>query len=173
MKRSPLLLFACALCALIGVWTGHLDVAGITAGITTLAVGLYSVTDYSLRTTKAMPTGASAVTTDSIDLGHGTAGANLADFECLIEAPALTTGMLGDAATVKYDAVTSASSDLSTPTIVALTILTQTGAGGAGAAAASQRFRLPTNCQRYIGVRATKSAAGDASSVSMTLSLKF
>jgi hypothetical protein len=67
--------------------------------------------------------------------------------------------MLGDAATMKYDVVTSASSDMSSPTVVALTILTQTGAGGAGAAAASQRFRLPTNCQRSIGVRGTKSTS--------------
>ena len=168
-----LLLFGCAIAALVGVCTGHLDAAAVMAGITTMAVGLYSVGDGALSLTRALPTGASAVTSTAIDLGHGTAGANLAEHEFLLEAPAVTTGMLADAATIKYDVVTSASSDMSSPTTVASTILTQTGAASAGAAATSQRFRLPTNCQRYVGVKATKSAAGDASSVSFTLSLKF
>ena len=81
--------------------------------------------------------------------------------------------MVGDAATLIYDIVTSASSDLSGPTVVRSAIITQTGAGGAGAAAASKRFRLPTDCQRYVGVKVTKSASGDASSLSATLSLLF
>lgn len=171
--KLAFLVIAIALCALIAACTGQFNCASVSAGCITLAVGLYSMTDASLKVTKALPNGAASVTSDGIDLGHGTAGANLADYECLLEAPAVTTAMLGDAATLKYDVVTSASSDMSTPTTVAKEILVQTGAGGAGAAAASQRFRLPTNCQRYVAVKCTNSAAGNASTVSLTLSLKF
>jgi|GEM_PF-945802 len=140
------------------------------------AVGLiasYGFGDGNLAVSRALPSGASAVTSTAIDTGEGTNGTFVTPCEFLLEAPAVTTAMLGDAATIIYDIVTSASSDLSGPTTVAKQILTQTGAGGAGAAAASQRFRLPTNCLRYVGIKATKSAAGDASTVSFTVSLKF
>lgn len=135
------------------------------------------LTDAVLKQVIAMPTGASAVTTPGIDLGQTTNGDLAAEFELLVTAPALTTGMLGDAATVKYDIVTGAtvngSNVIQSPTVVAATVLTQTGAGGAGAATATVRFKLPSDCQRYVGVKATKSAAGDASSVSATAQLVF
>lgn len=131
----------------------------------------FAVRDAALSVTKALPSGASAVNSDGIDLGHGTTGEHLAKCELLIEAPAVTTAMLADTATIKYDVADSA--DNSSFSTIAATVLTQTGASSAGAAAASKRFRLPTTVRRYVRVTATKSAAGDASSVSMTVSLVF
>lgn len=136
-------------------------------------VASYGFGDGNLKKLKALPSGASATTTDAIDTGEGSTGTFTVDCELLIEAPAVTTGMLGDAATIKYDVVTSANADLSSSVTIAKEVLVQTGAGGAGAAANSARFRLPTNTLRYVGVKATKSATGDASTVSMTASLKF
>lgn len=145
-----------------------------SAGFTALGtVASFGFTDGNLMKTKALPSGASAVTSDGIDLDEGTTGTHVTPCEFLLEAPAVTTAMLGDAATIKYDVVTSASSDMSNPVTIAKEILVQTGAGGAGAAAATKRFRVPTDALRYVGVKATKSASGDASSVSMTLSLRF
>lgn len=130
-----------------------------------------SLRDALLAVTKALPSGASAVNSDGIDLGHGTTGEHHASCLLLIEAPALTTSMLGDAATIKYDVADSA--DNASFATIAATVLTQTGAGGAGAAATSKKFRLPPGVRRYVRVTATKSATGDASSVSMTVSLVF
>lgn len=137
-------------------------------------VASYKFGDGELTKTRALPSGASAVTSTAIDLGEDTTGTFVTDCELVINAPAVTTGMLGDAATIKYDIVTSDTSDLTTsPTIIAKEVIVQTGAGGAGAAATEARFRFPTNVKRYVGVRATKSATGDASSVSMTVALRF
>jgi hypothetical protein len=133
----------------------------------------YGLKDASKSVSKALPSGASAITTDSIDLEKGSAGDFVAPCELLIEAPAVTTAMLGDAATIKYDVIHSDNADLSSPVTLAATVLTQTGAGGAGAAAASCRFRPPTNVKRYVGAKATKSAAGDASTKSVVVSLVF
>jgi hypothetical protein len=55
-----------------------------------------------------------------------------------------------------------------TAVTIAADILTQTGAGGAGAAAAEVRYKFPTTVNRYVRVRAIKSAAGDASALSLT-----
>lgn len=129
--------------------------------------------DNGLKVTKALPSGASSVTTDAIDLGHGTNGDHLAQCELLIEAPALVVGDLANDATMKYDVVESASSDLSSPTVIAKEVIVQTGAGGAGAASASQRYRFASTVKRYVGVKATNSASGDASDKSMTISLVF
>lgn len=145
-----------------------------SAGFTALGtVASFGFTDGNLTKTKALPSGASAVTSDGIDLGEGTNGTFVTPCEFLLEAPAVTTAMLADAATIKYDVVTSASSDMSNPVTIAKEVLVQTGAGGDGAGAASQRFRVPTNSLRYVAAKATKSASGDASTVSLTLSLRF
>lgn len=166
MNRTILML-SCAIAALIfALFKPELTI--LFAAIPAFGFG-----DALLKKTKALPTGASAVTSDSIDLQHTGLGSNVADYEFLVEAPAVTTGMLGDAATIKYDLMTSDSSDMSSPTTAIKEVIVQTGAGGAGAAAATQRVRLPTDCKRYVAIKATKSATGDASSVSVTLSMKF
>jgi hypothetical protein len=145
-----------------------------SAGFSALGtVASYGFSDGNLTKTRALPTGASAVTSEGIDLGEGGTGTFVTACEFLLEAPALLTGVLGDAATIKYDVITSANSDMSSPVTLQTTILTQTGAGGAGCAAATKRFRVPTDTLRYVAVKATKSSAGDASASSFILSLKF
>lgn len=134
----------------------------------------HGVKDANLIETKALPNGAATIYTDGIDLGLVSArGARLADCELLIEAPALVVGDLGDAATMKYDVQHDSTSDFGSVATIATTVLTQTGAGGVGAAAASVRYRFPTHTLRYVRVAATNSAAGDASDKDVTASLVF
>lgn len=129
--------------------------------------------DAALQTTKALPNGAANVTSSFLDLGASSTSDFVADTELLIELPAQVTGVLGDGTTIICDILTSPNTDGSNPTTVAKAVLTQTGAGGVGSAAVSARFRPASDTQRYIGVKATKSAAGDASGTTMTVSLKF
>lgn len=131
----------------------------------------YSVKDISLKKTKALPNGAASTTTDAIDLEIGSRSDFVAPVELLITAPALATGVMGDGKTMKYDVLMSANSDLSSPTVIAKEVLVQTGAGGAGAATNTARFRLPSNVARYIGAKATGSTTGDCSGSSMTIEL--
>lgn len=180
--KSRAMVFALALICLLAVPAACIASSSSpleTLGNITMTIGVlggvaaYNFGDGNLAVTKTLPNGAANVTSTSLDTGESSTGSNTTPYEFLLEVPALTTGILGDAATIIYDVVTSASADLSGPTTVAKAILTQTGAGGAGAAANSVRFRLPTNAQRYVGIKATKSASGDASALSMTLSMKF
>jgi len=131
----------------------------------------FAVKDTGLKVTKALPNGATNVTSDAIDLGHGSRGDYLAGAELLISAPALVVGDLADAATMKYDIIHSDNSDLSSPTTLITAAITQTGAAGAGAAAATYTWRPNADVKRYIGVKATNSGAGDASDKSMTLEM--
>lgn len=132
-----------------------------------------AVKDAELIITKALPNGATSVTSDPIDLMLSSRGDLAAQVEFKISAPALATGDLGDAATMKYDILTSASSDMSSPTTVVTAAITQTGAGGAGASATTYTFRLPVDSQRYVAIKATNSAAGDASDKSLTFEAMF
>ncbi|QDT39730.1 hypothetical protein [Stratiformator vulcanicus] len=131
-----------------------------------------NLADALLKQSKALPADASAVTSDAIDLQVTPTGDFLANCEFLLEAPALATGELGDDDTMTYDLVASEAADLSNPVTLASALITQTGAGGAGAAAATARYRPPTDVKRYVGFKATNSAAGDASGKSATLSLR-
>lgn len=133
----------------------------------------FSVRDVQKEVTKALPNGAASTTSDAIDLELTSRSDFVAQCELVINAPALATGAMGDGKTMKYDILTSSSSNLSGPTTLVAAAITQTGAGGAGAAAAEYRFRLPTNVLRYIGVKATGSASGDASGSSFTARLQF
>jgi hypothetical protein len=127
--------------------------------------------DGELQATKALPTGAGTIYTDGIDLEHDASGVFVADCELLIEAPALAVADLGDGATMVYDV--EHSDDGVTYEDLANRVLVQTGAGGAGAAVAEARFRLPSTVKRHIRVAATNSAAGDASDKSVTAGLVF
>lgn len=135
---------------------------------------MYAVKDALLTVTKALSNGAGSVTTDAIDLGLSANGDLHAGCELSIDAPALTTTQLPNAETMKYDVIHSDNSDLSSPSTIAASVVVQTGAGGAGAAAISgTRFRLPSTVKRYVGVKVTKTGTGDASTVSTTVALVF
>jgi len=131
--------------------------------------------DAQLSKTLALPNGAANVTGAIIDTGKKTSmGQQVAEFEFLLTMPALTTAQLGDGATMKYDILASDNADLSNPIVLISSgsyNLTQTGAGGAGAAAQTRRFRLATDAKEYIGVKATNSAGGNASTANATLEL--
>ena len=71
---------------------------------------------------------------------------------------------------MKYDIVWADSADLQTNPVTYITsAIVQTGAGGAGAAGQTFRFRLPSTAKRYVGFKATNSAAGNASGANATL----
>ena len=132
----------------------------------------FLVKDAGFTATKALPNGAAAVQSAGLDLLVPSSGQFLAACELLISAPALTNAMLGAAATMKYDVQCAPDAAFAGVRTIASAVLTQTG-DGSGAAAASVRFRLPTDCDRYVRVQATNSAAGNASTVSMTVDLLF
>jgi hypothetical protein len=139
-----------------------------------LAMGMtFQVADRDLIRTKALPNGAAAVVTDAVDLGHGTTGRLLANMEFLLEAPAMAVGPMANGKTMIYSIETDNDSAFGSATVVNAALITQTGAGGAGCAAASARFRLPTNCERYVRIKATGSTTGDASGSSMTFTPLF
>lgn len=133
--------------------------------------------DAQLSVSTPLPASAATVTTPGLDLAQTTNGDFTADADFLATVPAVTTGMLGDAATLKWSIVTGATVDangvIQSVTVLYPDIMTQTGAGGAGAAANSKRIGLPSDVQRYVGLRGIKSASGDASSVSATLKMLF
>ena len=133
------------------------------------------VKDAGLKLTLALPNGAaSTANTTAIDTGKSTAlGRQLAEAEFLITAPALTTTEQPDGKTTIYDAIMSDNADLSSPTTLYTALITQTGAGSAGSAATTKRFRLPSDAKRYIGLKATGSTTGNNSAKSATLEVVF
>lgn len=133
----------------------------------------FSVKDAALSVTKALPNGAATTSSDGLDLGIGANGDFLTDCELLIESPALAVGPMADAKTMKFSVYHDTASGFGTEVLLAADVLVQTGAGGVGVAAKSARFRLPSSVSRYIRVKATGSASGDASGSSFTASLVF
>jgi hypothetical protein len=132
------------------------------------------VRDALLKRTRALPNGAVTVTSDSIDTGKVTsAGQQLAQVEYLLTAPALTTAQLADTQTITYNVIMSDNADLSSPTTLMPSVMVQTGAGGAGAAGNTYRFRLPSTARRFIGFTAVKTGASNASTASGTLEALF
>jgi hypothetical protein len=125
--------------------------------------------DAQLKVTRALPNGAAAVTSTAIDTQNSSLGDQPGDVEFLISAPAMGTTPMADAKTMIYDVIHSDNADLSSPVTLVDNIITQTGAGSAGCAAATKRFRLPSDAKRYIGFTATGSASGDATGSSATL----
>lgn len=132
------------------------------------------VRDANLVSKVVLPVGAVTTVGNSIDLGLSTRGQFLVKAaELLIEAPALAVGALPDTKTITYDVIQSVNSDLSSPTVLVAGILVQTGAGGVGCAAATARYRPPSNVSQYIGIRATGVATVAASGSNTTASLVF
>ncbi len=129
--------------------------------------------DTQLKGTRALPSAASTtVDGATIDTGASTRADFVAPCEFLLTVPALNTTQLPDTKTVTYSVLESANSDMSSPTVKYTGVLTQTGAGSAGAAGATFKFRTEVNPSRYVGVRAvTGSGTGDCSAASATLEM--
>lgn len=144
--------------------------ASLVALAPAMAANLPNVRDALLKLTKALPNGAATIYSDSIDTGTTTTGAQLSPVEFLLTAPALVVGDLADGATMKYSILTDTVDPIDgSSTVLFADCIVQTGAGGAGAAAATFRFKLPSNAGRLIGFKAVNSGAGDASDKSATL----
>lgn len=124
--------------------------------------------DASLSVTKALPNGAATVNSDGIAIGAGLLGV---DHEFELLAPVLTTARLGDAQTMTYSIQTASDAAFTSPTTIYPSLIVQTGAGAAGAAAASRRFSLSSDQTGYVRAVAVKSGSGDASGASLELNL--
>jgi hypothetical protein len=154
-------------------------VAKFATAASLLAFGVIlapGVKDAQLSVEIALPTGASSVYTAGIDLGVS----DRAQFdggrrvELLIEGPLLVVGKLANASTMTYEVQHDTDSAFGTAeSLYGGPNLTQTGAGGVGAAAASKRVALPTDVKRYVRLKCTNSDALDASAVKGKLSLVF
>jgi len=131
------------------------------------------VQDYGTKVTKALPSSAATIYTAGIDLGHSANGRVPPGTEIVITAPALAVGELGNGDTMKYAVQMDHDSAFGSPTSIYGDVLTQTGAAGAGAAAAEKRVALPSDCERYVRIAATNSAAGDASDKSVIANVFF
>jgi len=125
--------------------------------------------DALLKGTLVLPNGAANVSGAGIDTATGPFGDVIANVEFLLTAPVLTTTEQPDAKTLTYDIIQSNNSDMSSPTALYPGVLVQTGAGGVGAALATFTFRVPVDVQRYVGIKATGSAAGNSTTKSATL----
>jgi hypothetical protein len=86
--------------------------------------------------------------------------------------PALTTAQLVDTKIVTYTLQDSADGTTFAAVDPAITT-TQTGAGGAGAAAKTVRFRVPANTRRYVRIAQTASASPGTLTAAMVAKLLF
>lgn len=127
--------------------------------------------DNKLKVTKTLPGSATTVYSDPLNFGISAKADFLAEVEMLIEAPACAVGQLADGETVNYFLQDDDNSDFSSPRALTGNIITQTGASGAGAAAAERRVRPPTDMQKYVRLGMVKTGSTNASSKTATLSV--
>lgn len=114
---------------------------------------------------------AAGANTASFDLEQIEGG----DIEAVVfelAAPALATAQLTDAKVVTYTLQDSADGT-SFAAVDPLITTTQTGAGGAGAAAKTVRFRLPANTRRYVRIAQTATATPGTLTANMVAKLLF
>ena len=128
------------------------------------------VDDNYNETDVALPTADGTSYSTTIDLGDvDSVGEN---HELLITIPDLTVTHLPNADTLTVAVAAGAATD---PTaLIADAIEVLTGAGGAGATGTTTRFRLPSDCPRYVRVRFTAAGGtGDMSAVDAVVGLRF
>lgn len=174
--KSNQMMVGCLLAVCLLLLGGNEDLVQICSLSLAASVGMaLAVRDAStaVTVTKALPNGAATVVTDGIDLGHGSKGDFLARCELQIEAPALVVGDLANGDTMIYDVYHDTAADFGSEALLLDNVITQTGAGGAGAAAQTKQVRFPVDVNRYVRVKATNSGAGDASDKSLTARLVF
>lgn len=138
-----------------------------------MAVQGFGIVDNLLKVTKTLPNGAATVSSDGINTGNGPTATFLVEHDLIIEAPAVNTTQLPDTQTLIYHVYHDTDSAFGSETLLYSAVITQTGAGGAGAAAASKRVKLPSDVKQYVRIKAIKSGSGDASGASLTATLKL
>lgn len=131
-----------------------------------------NIKDAELTKSFALPNGAATTNSAGIDLATSNRGDFVADCELVVNAPACTTGQLGDTQTLTYSVRHDDNADFSTDSELMPAVVVQTGAGGAGAVAAEKRLRLPLNVKRYVRVRCVKTGASNASTASCEMSIR-
>ncbi len=134
------------------------------------------VVDALLKQTAALPDGAASTSTAAIDLEKTSRGdftGHIKAPDLIIEAPVLNTTQQPNAKTLIYKVEQDTDPAFGTVETLYAAVITQTGAGGTGAAAASKRVALPVDVKRYVRVTATGSASGNASAASMVAYLAF
>ena len=132
----------------------------------------FLVGDAALKRTLTLPNGAATTVTDGIDTQNSARGSFQANTEVLVEAPLLGATPLPDTQTITYQLFHDTAVGFGSETLLA-TLGVQTGAGGAGAAAATFRIRLPTTVKRYVRAKAVKTGAANASASAAAVSLRF
>lgn len=142
-----------------------------------MGLGL-NVRDANLKITLTLPNQASNTVNsgNSIDSECTSAADFVARTEMLISAPALNTTVLPDTKTMTYALLASANSNMAGAVIVLNSAIVQTGASGAGSAAKTVRYKLPTDIAltygRYIGLQAVSGAnTTNAATLSATLEM--
>jgi len=133
----------------------------------------FNVADKSLTVSVALPAAAGTAVTAGIDLGLKAGRDFVPEMEFEVSVPA--TPSLVEAKTIIIDIETDDDVAFGTPKKIADNLITVTGAASAaGGAAASERFRVPTNVERYIRASATVlTGGGDNTAVSITLKPLF
>lgn len=121
----------------------------------------------------AMGAASASTTSAAIDLETAT-GKNFRteNIEFELSIPALATGIIPDASVVSLILETSTTSNFAA--IVGTYAETVTGAGGAGTGATTARFRVPSNCPRYVRFKTTRGSGGTtAAGVNATGTVRF
>jgi hypothetical protein len=127
--------------------------------------------DLQLIKTSALPAAAANNSTAAIDLQQAAAGVNLDKVDVEVAVPA--TPSLVDAKVITFTIQDSANGT-DFDAVTGLSTLVVTGAGGAGAAAATRTVKLPTGTRRYIRANAAvESGGGSNIAVSYSISLLF
>ncbi len=140
-------------------------------------MNLPNVRDAELIETKALPADAGSVYSDAIDLGAlSAAGARLEQVEALLTAPTLTSTQMPSNTTIAYDIQASNDSGFNSITTLASSAISATS--NSGITGSTYRFKIPSNCPRYLRAKATTAdvgndAAGNCAGSSMTLELLF
>lgn len=127
-----------------------------------------NIKDAAHIVTRALPTADGTVTSSDLDLGADTyKGEN---FELSIEVPELSSTLLPSADTLTIT-VQGGSSAAPSTSLNLVKVITGTGST---IAAQEIRFRLPSDCPRYVNVKfVAAGGTGDQSGVSATIALRF
>ena len=129
-----------------------------------------NIKDTLTTVTRALPTADGTVTSADIDLGAINAGLSLEKVELSIEVPAISATLLPNADTLTITVQGGASATPST-SLNLVKVITGTGST---IAAQEIRFRLPSDCPRYVNVKfVAAGGTGDQSGVSATVALRF
>lgn len=127
-----------------------------------------NIKDAAHLVTRALPTADGTVTSSDLDLGAVSyQGEN---FELSIEVPELSSTLLPSADTLTIT-VQAGAAAAPTTTLNLVKVITGTGST---IAAQEIRFRLPSDCPRYVNVKfVAAGGTGDQSGVSATIALRF